>query len=295
MNKARLCSGAVRAERRLEQFFVMFELLKVVAFRYSKDLTSLVLVERKPLKNLYFGEDAASLTSTFVRGVHSTLKNIALVSSPEIPTSPLEMFSNQLCDTCNALAIEDTLQELYESLRGLPTPFHGNHGEEALAQENFRPQLWHPNLSRVSQSSQFCPLCKLALQGLRESRRQLVENTRFSGDWLEPPQDLDDDILSIPWYSETIRLEIVAVPLTDFERENIRADVPNPDAFEINVRMHAALRFTSGGGGQLSSSWDGYGEVKAELRISSPDGKRQNLAFAVLLQYLQKSVAKLDR
>ena len=112
-------------------------------------------------------------------------------------------------------------------------------------------------------------MCKLVLEGLRADRAQLVKDTRQSGDWPEPPRDFYDDILKIRWYSN-IRFEIVARPLSDFEWRNTR---PSGDG---KLNLNAVVRVICNGGDQAHSSWDGYGEIKAELRISCKNGMCQD-------------------
>lgn len=172
------------------------------------------------------------------------------------------MLPTQLCDICSALQVEETLQELAEA-------FVPPLSTDSDSPEESRSRPWHTDLSLLNNYSSPCVLCKLVLQGLREARRQLVENTRHSGDWPEPPKDLDDDILTISWYS-VIGLKVVAWPLSEFEGANT---VSLRTSNEEKLRLHAMIQVTCHGGDQVSSSWDGYGNIEAELRLSYKAGK----------------------
>jgi hypothetical protein len=172
------------------------------------------------------------------------------------------MLVTQLCDTCKAVPIEETLRELTNVIKSFK---HSQSAESELQEESLL-QSWYKDLSDINQSSSSCQLCKLVLQGLRADRKQLVEDIRHSGDWSAPPKDFDDDIVEIQWYSE-IRLEIVASLLTEFERKHTRISAPGN---EEKLSLHALVRVICGGG--VQASWDGYGEIKAELRISCKAG-----------------------
>lgn len=171
------------------------------------------------------------------------------------------MSSVQLCELCNSLAVEEMLQELFVKLKN-------RESTNTVDQQESPKKPWHLNLPAVLKSSESCILCKLILKGVRESRRQLVEDTRFSGEWAEVPEDLDDDILTIPYYTNsTPTVNIVTWIVDTFEKENTMSSV---EGTESRLKAHAIIRITCGGG--LQSSWDGYGDINCELRISSKNG-----------------------
>jgi len=169
--------------------------------------------------------------------------------------------SSHLCDTCKALPIKESLRNLLEALQHSCST-----GNDERQEESFQ-QTWHTDLKIVAKSSAFCVLCKLVLKGLRDGRLQLVEATRNSGDWYEEPKDFDDDILSIPFYADNqLKLMFVARPFSDFERANS----VNDGKSEEKKQVHALISVFCGGG--TRGSWEGYGEVRSDLRISSQDG-----------------------
>lgn len=171
------------------------------------------------------------------------------------------MSSLQLCELCNGLAVEETLRELFVKL-------NDHESADIGGQEESAEKPWHPNLPTVLKSSESCILCKIILQGLREGRRQLVEDNRFSGEWEEAPKDFDDDILTIPYYSDsTPTINIVTSTVSTFENENTLSSMEDTGG---RLRAHAVIRITCGEG--IESSWDGYGEIDCELRISSKNG-----------------------
>lgn len=129
---------------------------------------------------------------------------------------------------------------------------------------------WHLNLPAVLEASEACVMCKLILQGLREGREQLVEKTRNSGDWFETPKDFDDDILTIPYYSNAKpKLSIVARSVDEFETKNSMTSDKN---LEGALKAHILIRVACSGGIAVKSSWDGYERIGCELRVSSIDG-----------------------
>lgn len=177
------------------------------------------------------------------------------------------MPSAQLCGLCNNLEIEESLREILVKLKNSASTGPGDQQESS-------PQPWHPNLPAVLKSSATCALCKLVLQGLREARRQLVEDTRFSGEWAETPKDFDHDILIIPYYSNAKpKVTIMAWSAESFEKGNMTS---SKQGTEDRLKVHAVIRVTCSGGIETCSSWDGYSEIFGELRISSHNG---NLAY----------------
>ena len=175
------------------------------------------------------------------------------------------MASIKLCGACNIIAIEETVQGLFAKLKD-------SESTEVGGQQESQNKPWHLNLPTVLKSSARCGLCKLILQGLREGRRQLVEDMRLSGEWTETPKDFDDDILTIPYYSNASpNAKIVAWSADNFEKENTmsaRQDSKN------RLRAHAKIRVTCSGGIETVSSWDGYNKIHCELRISSKKGTK---------------------
>lgn len=175
------------------------------------------------------------------------------------------MASIQLCGPCNRISIEETLQDLFSKLKNPDSTVVGG-------QQESQQKTWHSNLPAVFESSIKCELCKLILEGLREGRRQLVEETRFSEDWAETPKDFEDDILTIPYYSNaTPDVKILAWSADSFEKENMMSAIQDVDN---RLRAHAIIRVTCSGGVDTVFSWDGYNEINCELRISSKNGNK---------------------
>jgi hypothetical protein len=167
--------------------------------------------------------------------------------------------SSQLCDLCKALPLKEALRDLSQALQSSKS------GDDA--DQETPEQSWHDNLDAVSKSSSSCILCKLVMKGLREARLQLVDDTRFSGDWYETPKDLDDDILMISYYANSkLRLLFVARSFTQFERENSMSEGKNG----VEEQAHAWVRVICGG--VQCTSWSGYGNIDTELRVSSQEG-----------------------
>jgi hypothetical protein len=167
--------------------------------------------------------------------------------------------SSQLCGLCKALSIGKALRDLSQALQ------NSKSGDEA--EQETPEQPWHSNLEAVSKSSSSCILCKLVMKGLREARLQLVDDTRFSGDWYETPKDFDDDILMISYYANSkLRLKFVARPLTQFERENSMSEGKDG----VEEQAHAWIRVICGG--VQCTSWSGYGNINTEFRVSSQEG-----------------------
>lgn len=178
--------------------------------------------------------------------------------------------ATQLCELCNAIAVDQIFREIFQRLKDSRAAGTGGQKESIQIP-------WQLNLTAVFKSSTVCVFCKLVLQGLRDARRQLVEETRFSGDWYEIPKDFDDDITTIPFYSNgKPNLTIAAWPLDEFEEENTITSVR---VIEGKLKAHAIFRVSCGGGIETKSSWDGYDSVTSELRISSKDGKGATNVF----------------
>jgi hypothetical protein len=181
------------------------------------------------------------------------------------------MACGQLCESCNTIAIEQTLQELFAKLQN-PEPTDASWQREKESSD--RP--WHSNLPAVLKSSATCALCRSILQGLREGRRQLVRDTRFSGEWVETPKDFDDDILTIPYYSNAKpKVQIIARTGDAFERGNT---VSAEQDVKKWLRARAIICVTCGWGIDRVSSWDGYNEINCVLRISSQNGNESHLS-----------------
>ena len=173
------------------------------------------------------------------------------------------MSSIQLCELCNNLEVQETLKNILVKLEDCESTGPGDEQESSR-------QPWYPNLPAVLKTSAACALCKLILQGLRKSRRQLVEDTRFSGEFVAIPKDFDDDILTIPYYSNaTPKVTIVAWSAKTFEKENTMS---SKQGAEDRLKAHAVIRVTCSGGIEMHTSWDGYSEILCELRISSHNG-----------------------
>jgi hypothetical protein len=171
------------------------------------------------------------------------------------------MSPTQVCKLCSVLEIDEALRELFGTVKGSQLTGVG-------AQQESAQKPWHLHLPAVLESSASCVLCKLVLQGLRESREQLVEDTRFSGDWAETPEDFDDDILTIPYYSNgKLNLRIIVWPVDNFEVENTMSSIHGS---ESKLKTRAIIRVACDGGNR--ASWDGYGPICCELRISSRNG-----------------------
>jgi hypothetical protein len=169
------------------------------------------------------------------------------------------------CEACNGLKIEGILTDIFAKLKdGLSS---GLRDQEDVEES---PQLpWHLGLLAVLESSENCVLCKLVLQGLRASRQQVVEDTRYSGEWAHTPKDFDNDIVTIPYYSNAApKVTILAWSVNEFEEDN--SLIPPGDSGI--VKAHAIIRVTCGGGIPIKSSWDGYEHITCELRISSING-----------------------
>jgi hypothetical protein len=167
--------------------------------------------------------------------------------------------SSQLCDLCKALPLKEALRDLSQALQSSKS---GDDTDQKTPE-----QPWHSNLEAVSKSSSSCILCKLVMTGLREARLQLVDATRFSGDWYETPKDLDDDILIISYYANSkLRLIFVSRPFTQFERENSMSEGKDG----VEEQAHAWIRVICGGA--QCTSWSGYGNIDTEFRVSSQGG-----------------------
>lgn len=173
----------------------------------------------------------------------------------------LNMSSTQVCKLCSDLEIDKTIRELLGTVKDSQSTGDG-------AQQECPRKPWHADLTALLNSSELCVLCKLILQGLREGREQLVEDTRFSGEWAATPKDFDDDILTIPYYSKgKLDLKIVVWSVDNFEDENRMNFVPGSENI---LKAHAIIRVTCDG--ETRASWDGYGPLCSELRISSING-----------------------
>jgi hypothetical protein len=183
------------------------------------------------------------------------------------------MASGQLCESCNTIAIEQTLQELFAKLQNPESRDARDASWQREKESSERP--WHSNLPAVLKSSATCALCKSILQGLREGRRQLVRDARFSGEWAETPNDFDDDILAIPYYSNAKpKVQIIAQTADAYERGNTMSAEQD---IEKRLRARAIIRVTCGWGIDRVSSWDGYNEINCVLRISSQNGNESHL------------------
>lgn len=173
------------------------------------------------------------------------------------------MPSTQLCKFCSGLEIEETLRELLSLVKDSQSTSDG-------AQQESAKKPWHLNLQAVLESSETCVLCKLVLQGLRQCREQLVEATRLSGDLLEEiPEDFDDDILTIRWYSDAVlTLRLIVRPVDHFAKDNTMSSIQGS---ETKLKAHAIIRVVCDGGDR--TSWDGHGPISSQLRISSRNGQ----------------------
>ena len=156
----------------------------------------------------------------------------------------------QICSTCSLQAIPSSIQEVCKAV-------HITHDEEESTQIE-----WYSDLKSIANSSETCPLCQFIIQGLQDSRRQLVEDIRFSGDWEIAPEDLDHDILTIPYYLEAggVHPTAVASLSSPFEKKNN----------EGLEKIHVVLRVECYG--KESGMGDGYRPIISELRIASKNG-----------------------
>jgi hypothetical protein len=174
-----------------------------------------------------------------------------------------QTLQNKLCGLCNQLAINDVLKELTSDV------VEGLLGQE----EKSLAVPWYQEIATVNSSAISCQLCELVLQGLRADRKQLVEKERNSGDWPSDPGDLYDDIMTIKWYSK-LSLDIAVRSRIPFSRRYpVKADLRTTE----NLKLHAFLRVTCGEINQ--ASWDGYAQIKAELRLSDESCKQKAVPY----------------